>query len=505
MDSTALPRRTSPLAAAVDLARRAPGQVLALVLALHLVIWTALPAVLSANLQLDLAEGLAFGREWRLGYWKHPPLPWWLDELAYRLAGDVRIVYLLGPLTVVLCLYFLWRFARDLADPLRALAAVLALEGLHFFNFTAVKFNHDVMQLPFWVLTGWFVHRALTREAVRDWALAGLFLALAFWTKYAAFVLAASIGLFLLLDPVARRAWRTAGPYVMAAVFLVVLAPHLWWLWGADLQPFRYADARAVVATRWWQFLTFPLQWTGSQLFFMLPTIALVALAYAGRGGRQERDARAAFDRRYVSMLALGPFAVTTLIAAVSGRLPIATWGYPLWCFAPLAAVMWLGPLSALGLKRFAAGFLAVFLIVPLAYAAVEAGEPYLRDRPKATQFPGRPMAQTLTRAFREKTGQPLVYVAGTELAANSTAVYSPDRPHVIPYGELKFAPWADADDVRRRGVLLVWEDYGEALVAGWRQTFPGVEVQPPLVLERQTRRSVHPIRIHYAIVPPRP
>jgi hypothetical protein len=53
--------------------------------------------------------------------------------------------------------------------------------------------------------------------------------------------------------------------------------------------------------------------------------------------------------------------------------------------------------------------------------------------------------------------------------------------------------------------VLLVWEDYGEALVAGWRQTFPGVEVQPPLVLERQTRRSVHPIRIHYAIVPPRP
>ena len=74
------------------------AQCLAVVLALHVVIWTALPALLSHNLQLDLAEDLALGREWQLGYWKHPPLPWWLADLAYRIAGDVRAVYLLGPL-----------------------------------------------------------------------------------------------------------------------------------------------------------------------------------------------------------------------------------------------------------------------------------------------------------------------------------------------------------------------------------------------------------------------
>ena len=54
-------------------------------------IWTALPALLSHNLQLDLIEDLALGREWQLGYWKHPPLPWWLADLAYRIAGDVRV------------------------------------------------------------------------------------------------------------------------------------------------------------------------------------------------------------------------------------------------------------------------------------------------------------------------------------------------------------------------------------------------------------------------------
>src|ERR1043166_8026647 len=52
----------------VDFARREPGRCLATVLAAHVVVWTALPALLSYNLQLDLAEGLALGREWQLGY-----------------------------------------------------------------------------------------------------------------------------------------------------------------------------------------------------------------------------------------------------------------------------------------------------------------------------------------------------------------------------------------------------------------------------------------------------
>jgi hypothetical protein len=73
----------------VDYARREPGRCLAVVLALHVLVWTALPALLSHNLQLDLIEDLALGREWQLGYWKHPPLPWWLADLAYRAVGDV--------------------------------------------------------------------------------------------------------------------------------------------------------------------------------------------------------------------------------------------------------------------------------------------------------------------------------------------------------------------------------------------------------------------------------
>jgi 4-amino-4-deoxy-L-arabinose transferase-like glycosyltransferase len=232
----------------VALVRARPARVLAVVLGVHFVAWTMLPILLTPNLQLDLVEDLALGKEWQLGYWKHPPLPWWLADLAYRLVGHVEAVYVLGPLVSVAAMYFVWRLAREVVEPVPALVAVLALEGMHFFNLSAVKFSHDQMQLPFWALTGWLSFRAIAAGKLRDWVLAGAFLALAFWSKYAAFALAGTIGLFLLIDPVARRAWWTPGPYAMAAAFLVVLAPHLYWLVDAGFLPFKYVDARAETA-----------------------------------------------------------------------------------------------------------------------------------------------------------------------------------------------------------------------------------------------------------------
>ena len=52
----------------------------------------------------------------------------------------------------------------------------------------------------------------------------------------------------------------------------------------------------------------------------------MLALLYLPRRAVEPEPAsdEAAFNRRYVAALALGPFAVTTVIAAVLGRQPIA-------------------------------------------------------------------------------------------------------------------------------------------------------------------------------------
>jgi 4-amino-4-deoxy-L-arabinose transferase-like glycosyltransferase len=508
----------------VDYARRRPAVVLAWMLGFHLLVWTVLPALISANLQLDLVEGLALGREWQLGYWKHPPLPWWITDLAYRLTGQIDAVYLLGPLAAVVCLYAVWLLARDVAGEIKALIAVAALEAIHYYNMSVVKFAHDQMQLPFWALTGLFFWRAIVRGRVIDWVLAGLFLAGAFWSKYAVFALAVTLGLILLLDPFARRAWRTPGPYVMAAVFAIAIAPNAWWLVTNDFMPLRYVDDRAASAATWYQYLLFPLRWIGGQLLYVLPALALLALLYLPRRSVTPEPAgeTTAFNRRYVGALALGPFAVTTVIAAVLGRQAIAMWGYPLWSFMPLAILLfWPPALEAARLRRFAAAALAVLIAFPIGFAIAELGEPFIRDRSKATQFPGRLLAETITRQWRERTGTPLTYVGGAvvlahgigprtlpaagQFAANNVAVYSPDRPHVIVNGQLGLSPWIDVADLERRGAVLVWQPQEKGLPENIRRQFPRAELQPPLTLARHTLYPRRGVLVYYAFIPPRP
>ena len=77
-----------------------PRTVLAAFLAVHALVWTALPAFLYYNLPLDVIEAMTYGREWQLGYDKLPPLPWFLGEIAYRLTGHDASLYALSQAAV---------------------------------------------------------------------------------------------------------------------------------------------------------------------------------------------------------------------------------------------------------------------------------------------------------------------------------------------------------------------------------------------------------------------
>src|ERR1700747_3501360 len=93
---------------------RPPQAAFAVFLALHVLVWTILPAVLYPNLPLDLIEALTYGREWQLGYDKLPPLPWWLVEITYRLVGHDFAYYLLAQIAVVAALWLVWLTARPI-------------------------------------------------------------------------------------------------------------------------------------------------------------------------------------------------------------------------------------------------------------------------------------------------------------------------------------------------------------------------------------------------------
>jgi 4-amino-4-deoxy-L-arabinose transferase-like glycosyltransferase len=495
---------------AAEWLRDRPACVLALVLALHVVVWTMLPLLSSHNLQLDLVEDLALGKEWQIGYWKHPPLPWWLAAAVYRLFGDERAVYVLGPLSTAICMWAAWRLGCMVLSAQWALIAALSLEGMHFYNYSAVMFAHDQCQLPFWALAGWFLYRAITLRKALDWVLSGFFLALAFWSKYACLLLIGTILLMFLFDPTARTSLRSRGPYLMAVSFAVVTAPQAWWLVRSGFQPFQYIDQRAIMATHWSHYLVFPVRWMASQVGLLAPTLALLAIMIWPPALRSQLQGDAGFPRRYLTLLALGPFVLMTLAAFVSRRSLHAMWGYPLWTFAPLALLLWFAPRlepAPARLRWFMLAFLGVFTFYPVAYAATIFAEPLVRDRLQAQQFGGRFLAKAVTDAFRQRTHGALAYVTGTEFVANNVAVYSDDRPHVIVHWDFSLSPWIDRDDAGQRGMALVLDP---TLMSNesWEQVkrrFPTAEFQSPLFIPRSTLVARPPVRIEWAIVPPLP
>ena len=265
-------------------------------------VWTALPTLLYANLPLDLIEALTYGREWQLGYDKLPPLPWWLVEIMHRAFGADAAYYALAQAAVIIAFVAVWATARPLIGATGALLAVLIIDGMHYFQYTAVKFNHDVIQLPFWALAGYAFHSALKRGRTGHWLLLGFAFGSALWAKYFVVVLAAPYALFLIFDRDARRALATPGPWLALIVALVIAAPHIVWLFQTDFLPLAYAEHRASDVRGWYDHILHPAVFIGSQIFFLLPSFFIAAPLLwrlpsplwggVGGGGREATRAR---------------------------------------------------------------------------------------------------------------------------------------------------------------------------------------------------------------------
>ncbi len=178
------------------------------------------------------------------------------------------------------------------------------------------------------------------------------------------------------------------------------------------------------------QYVTYPLTWMASQVFFIHPMLILLGITLFPRcrgcaTGTPQFSLRAPLRRpcwpSCRSWWSRSPRSLT-------GRSPIAMWGYPLWSLLPLAAMLWFGPVT--DLRRMRVFHRRRDLPVP-AGDRRSGSEPGIADRicaqrPKASDFPGRAIAEQMTRRGTKRPGRRSHYVAGTEFAANNVAVYSP-------------------------------------------------------------------------------
>lgn len=475
-------------------------------LALHIAVWTALPTLFFLNLPLDLIEALVYGREWQLGYDKLPPLPWWMVEVTHRLFGPDVFYYALSQLTVMAAFALVWVMGRSLLGAVGALVALLIIDGLHYFQFTAPKFNHDVVQLPFWALAGVAFWAALRQGRIVHWLLLGLAIGVAAWAKYFVAVLALPLALFMLFDRDARRHVLTPGPWLAMAVALVVMAPHLVWLFQNDFLPFHYAEARAVPFRGVLDYIIKPPAFLVSQLFYLLPSLLIAAPflrkdASAAVGPAPLADA---FDRRIVALLAFGPAIAVTVLSLVTGRGTVALWGYPLWLFLGVFIVLHAPPLRDVTLSRIVATWATVFVMFAVVFAVHYGVQPYFSHRYIAVLFPGDRLGKEISQRYRAMTGKPLAYVIGRMWDGGNVSRYAPERPRVLIDGRPQRAPWIDLGDLRSHGAAVVWtESDPRTLPPAFRAIAQDAEIQEPFSLPY--RIGSGSVTVGWAVLRPRP
>ena len=482
--------------------------------ALHLALWTLLPTLLCNDLPLDVIEGVGYGQQLLLGYWKHPPLTWWIFGLVHRIAGPHLWAYFfVGQVAAVACMWTIWRLGREFLDPLASLVAVLLLEGYVALNIYTKEFNHNIIELPLFGAIGLFLYRAFLRQRLRDFILVGIGFALAFLGKYVAATLLAPVLLFAVIDPQARRCWRNAGPYLAMLVFLALVSPHLAWLVAHDFSPIKYANLTAAPRAGVFSVLSGVSVFVINAILYVVP-MALMFLALTA-GALQPKAGREApsnpFSRRYIAMLTFGPLCFSVLAALVMGRSFPARWATPLWCFTSLWLMLfWRPRLDRNALWRLAIAWATVtFLLV----VAEIGGDVYqiAPSRYATTAFPGDQFAAAVTDISTRETGRPLEYVIGEFWLAGNVILFSSDSPIMYTAATPDESPDVDEADVLAHGGMLLWMgDVGKdeippppPMPEEFKRKFPQVRVGQSLVYHAETGGGERVWRIGWAVLRP--
>ena len=235
----------------------------------------------------------------------------------------------------------------------------------------------------------------------------------------------------------------------------------------------------------------------------------MLALGRPARGGALSRE-----RTRFLLFIGLGPLVITLLLSAVFGFKVRSMWGTPLLLTSGLMLIGWFGPaVTPKGLRRFTWAWSGVFVVALAAYTGTVVLRPVFYETGMRTHFPGRPLADALTTAWRERFDSAVPAIVGDAWAAGNAAYYSPDRPSVYTDANSAVAPWLDDEAVARSGAIIVWlgprgggtvPPFAETPLANLSQRIGPVEEQPPLSLPWQVWGDLPPNSVGWALIPPR-
>ncbi len=460
------------------------GRVL-LLLFFWLALWTLWPSLCIGNVAVDVAENVAWGQNFELGYDKNPYFGAWVSYAVFRLfpTGVCEYVfYFMSQLSAMLGLFAVYLLAREIFESRFTAFLVVPLALLTpYFSHSGCEFNDDMLSIPLYALTGLFFYRSVRSNSTGNWLAAGLCAGLALMTKYLAGALLAPLGLLLLVTPEGRACWKKPGIYLGAALFGLLVLPNAVWVFTHDFVAVKYALARAEIGEAPGlkdHIFNFLAAW--GEYLLMLP-IAFAALLFLPRGKAREFSN---FDRLFLLAAGLGPIVLSSLFALLTGGRILPSWLTPYFVFAPLLLIFVCRPVFARRQLKILAALVILFAVGSMTVTVNEFlfHRPCRKKRLDHQVYPGRKLAAILTKSWREKFAAPCAYVIGGRKESCFMCYYSPDHPTAFFDHDRGLSPWIDPEDLRKQGAVIIWR----RKTPEYLERYPQALRLPPIRLERQ-------------------
>ena len=394
----------------------------------HLIIWTIVPSLTNKNLPLDTIEALAWGSNLDWGFNKHPPMSAFFPEVFFKIFGAQDwAFYLLSQIFVLIAFYFVFKLSFEVLRNIKlSLISVLLLESIYFYNFTTPEFNVNVCQLPFWSLVVYFTWKIYETKEIKfsDCFFIGLFAAIGFLSKYLFIYLLFAI-IFLFTHSIfVKKIKKFDFKYLITIeVFLVLLVPHLIWLFNNDFITVNYGLKRTgLEGSEIFDHFKYPLIFLLKQLGILVPFFFLVFLLV-----KKVKFKINFKDQKFLFLLFVNilPIALMFLTSAITGSKIRTMWMTPFYLFFGLMFVyIFKSQINIKKINSFLYGFIFLFFLSPILYSYES-----ISKTDKRTDYPGKEIAAKVQIVWDQDFDKEIEFVTGNEWNAGNLSYHLKSRP----------------------------------------------------------------------------
>ena len=407
----------------------------------------------SSGVHIDSLEAYAWGREFKLGYYKHPPFWAWVAGLWFMVFPKTDwCFWLLSELNGALGLAGAYALMGRFCGQRTRLLCVFLLMLTPFYQFNALRFNANTILLSIWPWTMYFFVRSIETRRTTFAICCGVLAGFALLSKYFGLVLIGCCFVAALTHHHRRAYFSSAAPYLSLLIACALFTPHVIWLFRDGFQPLFYMATKIdlrdrAVSNSFFQFIG------ASMAFFAAPLAVLLAARWRGGADRTPLPA-SENGRSFENVIAFSPF-ILTLIAGSAGHTALAIpFGVPIFSLVALPLLRLVRPNED---KAFAYARGAVIaLMAGCAIAAPFISGVFAGMKHKDHIKPQAEATRTAIALWREKTGAPLRFAGGDRMSSLSITFRSGEDTSEFNEFNMRWSPSVTPEKLKRYGLLVL-------------------------------------------------